>query len=334
MSRQWWRRLAWMPGLLVLLALISVVSHRGEEERLLALIEHSRPAWLLAAAVLQVATYFCAAAVWQRVLREESIRQPLSVLAPLAVARLFTDQVFPSGGFGGRFLVVRALQRRGVGLPAAMAAILVDLITFYLTFSTLVGFTLAILWRRHDLNGMILSVVTAFSLMAAGVPVGALWLSRGGKMPHWTQRLPRVGKFLGQIASAPRSLVRNRAVLLQSSALQLLIFLLDSATLWMMLRAVGSHTGPGEVFASFIIASVAMTVILTPGGLGTFESACVAMLALFHVPAETALAATLLLRGFTYWLPMLPGVWVSRREMRPQTATVDSRPAEPSAGSA
>lgn len=189
---------------------------------LLALIERSRPAWLLVAAALQVATYFCAAAVWQRVLSEERVRQPISVLAPLAVARLFTDQVFPSGGFGGRFLVVRALQRRGVRLPASMAAILVDLITFYVTFSTLVVVTLAILWHRHDLNGVILSVVTAFSLMAAGVPAGALWLSRGGKMPRWTQRLPRAGKLLEQIGSAPRSLVRNRAVLIQSSALQLL----------------------------------------------------------------------------------------------------------------
>jgi hypothetical protein len=28
-----------------------------------------------------------------------------------------------------------------------------------------------------------------------------------------------------------------------------------------------------------------------------------------------AVAATLLLRGFTLWLPMLPGLWLARREM-------------------
>jgi hypothetical protein len=31
-------------------------------------------------------------------------------------------------------------------------------------------------------------------------------------------------------------------------------------------------------------------------------------------PLEAALAATLLLRGFTMWLPMLPGLWLVRRE--------------------
>jgi uncharacterized membrane protein YbhN (UPF0104 family) len=61
---------------------------------------------------------------------------------------------------------------------------------------------------------------------------------------------------------------------------------------------------------------VAATVLLVPGGLGTFEASAVAMLALFRVPVEAGLTATLLLRGFTYWLPMLPGLWLSRREIR------------------
>jgi len=30
---------------------------------------------------------------------------------------------------------------------------------------------------------------------------------------------------------------------------------------------------------------------------------------------EAALAATLLLRGLTFWLPMVPGLWLARREM-------------------
>jgi hypothetical protein len=40
------------------------------------------------------------------------------------------------------------------------------------------------------------------------------------------------------------------------------------------------------------------------------------MLGLLGVPIEAALAATLLLRGFTVWLPMLPGVWLARRGLR------------------
>lgn len=314
--RPWWRRLSWVPGVLVLLVLFTVVGHLGEEERLIGLIGRSQPAWLLAAAALQAATYLSAAGVWQRVLHRAGMGQRLTVLAPLALARLFTDRVVPSGGLGGRLLVVRALERRGVGLPEAMAAILVDLITFYATFAAAVLATLGLLWLRHELNEVILSVVTGFLLVAAAVPAAALWLGRGGRLPVWARRLPHLSQLLEQIASAPQGLVRDPVVLAEGSALQLAVILLDSATLWMVLRAIGSPLGPAEVFASLVIASVAMTVILTPGGLGPFESASVAMLTLFRVPVEAALAATLLLRGFTYWLPMLPGLWVSRREVR------------------
>ena len=84
-----------------------------------------------------------------------------------------------------------------------------------------------------------------------------------------------------------------------------------------MLRAVGSPTGFAPAFACFLIASVFATLMVVPGGLGTFEGASVAMLHLFGVPLAAALAATLLLRGFTFWLPMLPGLWLARREMAP-----------------
>jgi glycosyltransferase 2 family protein len=312
----WRRRLAWLPGLLLLVTLIAVATHLAEERRLLLLVRRAQPAWILVAAVLQVATYFSAAAVWQRVLQRAGARQPLTGLAPLAVARLFLDQILPTGGFGGRLFVVRALQRRGVEAPAAVAAILVDLMTFYAAFSGAVLAALAILWPLHDVNRAILAVVTLFSLMATAVPLTVLWLSRGGGVPRWTRRLPRIGELLAQVSGAPRDLVRDRTLFLQCAVLQLAVFVLDAATLWTMLRAVGWPTGPAEVLASFVIAAVAMTVILTPGGLGTFEASCVAMLALFQVPVEAALAATLLLRGFTYWLPMVPGLWLSRREVR------------------
>ena len=78
---------------------------------------------------------------------------------------------------------------------------------------------------------------------------------------------------------------------------------------------MGSPVDLSAAFASFVIASVVATLAWIPGGLGTFEGTCVAMLHLHGVPIEAALAATLLLRGFTFWLPMLPGFALARREL-------------------
>jgi hypothetical protein len=64
-----------------------------------------------------------------------------------------------------------------------------------------------------------------------------------------------------------------------------------------------------------VLASVVATLAWVPGGLGTFEASCVALLHLQGIPVHAALAGTLLLRGFTFWLPMAPGFWLTRREL-------------------
>jgi uncharacterized protein (TIRG00374 family) len=317
---KWRRVLSWLPGVLLLAGLVAVVSHLGEGRKFALQLKSARPTWILVAALLQAATYVAAAAVWQRVLRRGRGRCTVRSLVPVAVARLFVDQVLPTAGFGGRLLVVKALQRRKVHTGLAVAAILVDLLTLYVAFAVCVVASLIIVAVLRDLNRLVLLLAGLFPIFALSIPAAVLWLS-GGKahrreLPRWIRFVPRAKDLLDEVARAPRRLVRNRGILLEDCGLQLLIFLLDAATLWATLRAVGYDAHPAAVFASFVFAQVAATVLLVPGGLGTFEASAVAMLALFRVPVEVALTATLLLRGFTYWLPMAPGFWLSRREIK------------------
>ncbi|HEY3569864.1 MAG TPA: lysylphosphatidylglycerol synthase transmembrane domain-containing protein [Thermoanaerobaculia bacterium] len=312
------RVLSWLPGVLLLAGLVAVASHFSEGRKFATLLEQARPVWILIAALLQAGTYVCAAAVWQRVLHKGRGRCTVRTLIPIAVARLFVDQVIPTAGFGGRLLVMQSLRRRGVHTRLAVAAILVDLLTLYAAFAVCVLASLAIVAVLRDLNRLVLSLAALFPLFALSIPAAVLWLSGGKRreLPRWVRWIPRAGDLLREVANAPRRLVRNRAVLLEDTILQLLIFVLDALTLDAMLRAVGYTAHPLEAFASFVFAQVAATVLLVPGGLGTFEASSVAMLALFRVPVEVALTATLLLRGFTYWLPMAPGFWLSRRELK------------------
>ncbi len=93
------RRLAiasWLLGLLLLVAVVVVGLHLGEINQMVALLGGLRLPWLLAALVLQAATYACAAAIWQRVLTRAGQRQTVAGLMPLSLAKLFTDQAMPS----------------------------------------------------------------------------------------------------------------------------------------------------------------------------------------------------------------------------------------------
>lgn len=316
---RWRRVISWLPGVMLLAGLVAVSSHFSEGRKFALLLQQVRPAWVLAVAALQGATYVCAAAVWQRVLHKGRARCTVRSLVPVAIARLFVDQVLPTAGFGGRLLVVQALhRRRHIHTRLAVAAILVDLLTLYLAFAVCVIASLGIVAALSDLNHYILVLAGLFPIFALSIPATVLWFSRGSvkQPPRWVNRIPKAADLLRQVSRAPRRLVLNRQVLLETSLLQLLIFVLDGLTLGAALRAVGYNPHPAAVFASFVFAQVAATVLLVPGGLGTFEASAVAMLALFRVPVEPALAATLLLRGFTYWLPMAPGFWLSRRELR------------------
>jgi uncharacterized membrane protein YbhN (UPF0104 family) len=51
-------------------------------------------------------------------------------------------------------------------------------------------------------------------------------------------------------------------------------------------------------------------------GLGSFEAVSIGMLRALGVPFEAALSATLLFRGYTLWLPLIPGMFAARRQLK------------------
>lgn len=307
----------WLSGVVALLAVVLVVLHVGEFGRFAELARTVHPALLLAAAALQALTYICAAAVWYASLRHLGAPRPLRVLIPLGIAKLFTDQALPSGGISGTMLVISGLKRRGVPGPLAMAALLVGLVSFYAAYGLVALTALGILQFRHHLGPAALSIAALFVLFAVGVPAMVFGLRRF-REHRWLRRIRRIPgaqALLEALASAPSAPLRDAWLILEATALQLAVFVLDAATFYVMLLALGQSASPLAAFSSFIAADVVATIGPTPLGLGVFEGTAVAVLHITGVSLEAALSATLLLRGFTFWLPMLPGLWLVRREL-------------------
>ena len=314
-----WRRWgAWAFGVVLLCGVVGVVLRIGDIEHFLELARHAQPLWLLAGVALQALTYVCAAGVWDVVLARAGSPRPLAALVPLGLAKLFTDQAIPSSGVSGSILVVQSLLRRGIPSPICAGTLLVGLTSFYMAYGLAVIVSLAVLAWHRAISPPIVLVAALFSLIAVGVPAGALWLRHWmtERLKRGVERLPGLAMLMRAVADAPAKLLRDPVLLGKTAVLQFLVFVLDAATLYVMLLAIGSPAVPGVVFASFVIADAAATVGPIPLGLGAFEGACTAMLNLLGVPVEAALTATLLLRGLSFWLPMLPGLWIARRELR------------------
>jgi glycosyltransferase 2 family protein len=316
-KRPWLHATRLIVGLLLLAAVLVIVARFADARRLAEMMRRAQPTWLLLGAVLQAATYICAGGIWWLVLRRTASPQPLRALVLLSMGKLFTDQALPSGGVTGSALMIRGVVRRGTPAPAASAALIIGLLGFYAAMIVATAASLLVLWIHHGARPVLVVMTAMLLAIAATVSTCLIVLVRGdgSAVRRWLARIRPLRKLLDSLARVPHDAIRDRASLSGSFGLQLANIVLDAATLLVMLTAVGEHVAPRSVFASFVFASVAEMTGVAPGGLGTFESTCVALLHLSGVDLEPALAGTLLLRGFTFWLPMIPGVAIVRREL-------------------
>jgi uncharacterized protein (TIRG00374 family) len=81
----------------------------------------------------------------------------------------------------------------------------------------------------------------------------------------------------------------------------------DFLALLFAIRAVGASPRPSLVVLAYAAAEVLANVPFTPGGLGFVEAGLVGMLSLAGVTGAQALAATLLYRLVSYWIPIPAG---------------------------
>jgi uncharacterized protein (TIRG00374 family) len=81
----------------------------------------------------------------------------------------------------------------------------------------------------------------------------------------------------------------------------------DYLALLFALRAVGANPRPSLVVLAYTAAELLALLPFTPGGLGFVEAGLVGTLTLAGVPGSDALAATLLYRLASYWLPIPAG---------------------------
>jgi uncharacterized protein (TIRG00374 family) len=92
----------------------------------------------------------------------------------------------------------------------------------------------------------------------------------------------------------------------------------DAGALWIALHAAHADVDFSVVILAYVAGTVASWVPLLPGGLGAVEIAVPAVLHHFGVPLSIGLAATLLWRGISLFLPAMGGAlaYASLRSQR------------------
>lgn len=305
-------------GLFILAGVIYLAMHIGEGREFLRLIRHADPFWLGVGVIYQAATYLALGAVWWIVVRHFNVDISLDELTSLSLAKFSLEKIIPSAGFGGSLLLVRSVEGRGAPESVASATLLVDVLSNYAAKAISIVIAVAIVWAAQGLSWVIVLVCGVFILFSVGILGGIYWFTSvpTEKIPKFILKIPAVGPVVKSISDAPPEAMHNKKLFWGATGLQLLILVLDAATLDAMLRSIGHVSSPEKVFASFAIAGVASMVSLIPGGIGAFEGVSILMLGILQVPVNAGLAATLMLRAYVLWIPMLPGFIVLKRESK------------------
>lgn len=311
----------WLFGLACLGLVIWVVWQRAEERKFIVLVERSEPAWLIVAVALQALTYLCQASIFRLASSQSGTRLSWSEAIRASFTKLLADQTLPFPG-SGTVMAAQALALRGVVQPVLAALVAIHTLSYYVaSFSALLLAVLAaaLLGRA---NPWIWVAFVLFSASAGLLLCTLMRLALGKRLPGETvwHRVPGWDP-LKHFLMAAKDVLSNRAAVVRGVFLQFLLLGLDIATLWLVVRALGVAAPPLGIFVSFMLGVLAQPITLLPGGLGVYEAATTAALALTGLPEPVALSATLLFRGLSYWLPLVPGVVISQRMMKPLVET-------------
>ncbi len=254
---------------------------------------------LLALAGLALtASTFCIAAGIYRTLALSHLRYLRTLAVEIAAA--FVNRLLPAG-IGGLGLHGDYLHRQKHSVAEATAVVSVNNALGIVGNIILLVIMLAVWPHRLSVSAFNFSPGKA---LIVGVVVAAL------AIVIIAVRRVRVelASFARNFGRSLRTYLRCPGKLLVALALATTLTLVYALILYVSSRAVGVKLAYSSVFVVFSVGTLIGAATPTPGGLVGVEAGLFAGFAAYGVPAAPALAAVLLYRVLTYWLPLIPGL--------------------------
>ncbi|WP_188544724.1 lysylphosphatidylglycerol synthase transmembrane domain-containing protein [Rhodococcoides trifolii] len=268
--------------------------------------------WAAAGLAVSALTYVgAAAALWACASGLVSFKN----LTIMQVANTFAATTTPAG-VGGLALSVRFLQKGGLGVTRATAAValqqsmqVITHVTLLVLFSVVAGTSAEL--TKFVPDPTVLYLISGVALGVLGtvlfVPTLRRWL-RTAVRPQ----LAEVTRDLLELARDPR---RFLLIVLGCGATTLGA----AFALWVSIEAFGGGTTFVTVTVVTMIGGTLASAAPTPGGVGAVEAALIGGLAAFGLPASIAVPSVLLYRVLTCWLPVFLGWptlrWLGKKEM-------------------
>lgn len=236
---------------------------------------------------------------------------PFLEVGRLMVAQSFLNRFTPANS-GGMALRVRYLQKRGVDIGGAAAAVALTSVATGIGQIVVLAMFMAWAGSTGDVGFTLPEASTVAIVVLVGlVAAGLVWLTPWGRRAvahHVTTTARQVWGTLGELLSRPGRFVVLFAMTIGGKLASILTFT-ETA------RALDVSMSFPKLGLLYLTASTLASAAPTPGGVGAVEAGLAAALTGVGVPITDALSVVFLFRLMTYWLPV-PVSYIALRSLR------------------
>jgi putative heme transporter len=273
--------------------------------------------WLALAAVLEICSFFGYVALFRLVFVRGGGRIGWRASYQITMAGVAATRLFASAGAGGIALTAWAVRRSGMEarvVACRMIAFLALLYGVYMAALVIAGLGLyfgifpgpapfAITVVPAVFGAAVIAIFLAVSLVPGDFDRLVKRWTSGGRVGHWVSRLATA-------PAAAASGIRTAIVLVRSRDPNVLGAVVwwgfDIAVLWACFHAFGGAPPTAVIVMSYFVGMLGNTLPL-PGGIGGVDGGMIGAFTAFGVPVQLAVVAVLAYRGFSFWLPTIPG---------------------------
>jgi uncharacterized protein (TIRG00374 family) len=284
-------------------------------------IEDGSPYWMVAALIFTGGMFGGYVAMFRGVYTRAQGGERIDWKASyeITMAGLAASRIFAAGGAGGLVLQAWALRRSGMSKRRVADTTLSFLILTYFPYVIALivfglGLRLGIFAGPAPFTLTVVPAILAAIGLAIGLAIALVPTDLHRRLEGFGRRNGRLGRLAAKLANAPAAAsagMRDAIAHVRSGDPALLgafaFWGFQILVLWAAFRAFGDAPPLAVLVQAFFVGMLG-NLLPMPGGVGGVEGGMIGAFAAFGVDSGLAVVAVLVFRGFTFWLPLIPGV--------------------------
>ncbi len=311
----------WLTIITLALLTIVVIAAWPEIQKAWSLLTQVDVRILLLLIPVQLASYYATGGMIFSYLRAKGNVKDMGrwSMARLALELNFVNHILPSGGAAGFSYLAWVLSRHKVSVSRSTMAQIIRFALTFISFVLLLIVAMIVLIFNHQIDRTIVIVGSSLIVVAVGGTLLGIWLIKDlNRMRRFSAWLTKTSnKFINWITRGKKkdivkgevlleffdglhddflAIRRDRKILFVPFIWAIIANILDVALIWISFWSLGYPVDAALLFVAFGIASIAGAISVTPGGAGVYEAVMVAFLTASGIPADIAIAGTLLAR--------------------------------------